>query len=97
MVKILYNKGENMIDKEQIVKYFESIENEKFIYDDKPAKFSWSCNDNDNEHGVMGGYNVTGKWSGMGIPFSKNDSIEEIKVTIEKYLIIPKAKQMSLF
>ena len=56
-----------------------------------------SCNDNDNEHGVMGGYNVTGKWSGMGIPFSKNDNIEEIKVIIEKYLIIPKAKQMSLF
>ena len=31
------------------------------------------------------------------IRVSKNDNIEEIKVIIEKYLIIPKAKQMSLF
>ena len=47
-----------MIDKEQIVKYFESIENEKFIYDDKPAKFSWSCNYNDNG-GTIYYYNCT--------------------------------------
>ena len=86
-----------MIVKEQIVQYFKSIENEKFIYDDKPAKFSWSCNDNDNEHGVMGGYNISGKWAGMGIPFSKNDDINEIINEIEKYLIIPTAKQMCLF
>lgn len=86
-----------MSNRKRIIEYLKSIENESFLYENKKASFTWWCEEKENKHGVVGGYSIRTNMAGCGIPFSENEDINEIIEHIEKFLVIPYSKQLSLF